>query len=126
MLATAYRLNRSSQIAKVQKLGRLVKATVVQVRGLANRRGETRLTVIVSKKAWRLATRRNLWKRQARQLVQSQFCQIESKTGQLKPNIGGFDLVVTLLPLPSGWTTAQYQDKLNEELEQCLRSFVSA
>lgn len=126
MLATAYRLNRSSQIAKVQKLGRLVKATVVQVRGLANRRGNTRLTVIVSKKAWRLATRRNLWKRQARQLVQEKFCQPDLQSGALKPKIGGFDLVVTLLPLPSGWTAEQYRTALNQELEQCLNSFVSA
>lgn len=102
MLAKKFRLTKQKELKEVFQKGRKGFGYLIGIRFLANNLENSRITVVVSNKVSKKATRRNRLKRQAREIIRLNLDNLNNS----------YDIIVTILPTA---LNKEYED-LEKEL----------
>ncbi len=107
MLVRAYRLRRTSDLAKVYKYGKSSGGSGFYVKARLTHLPNSRVAIVVTKKVSKKATVRNRFKRQISEIVRTNW-------SQLKP---GFDVIIMV----TSDLTDTTQPKLQQDIVRCLQ-----
>lgn len=109
MLAREQRLRKSSDIARVYKLGRFGNSGELQVKALASKQPSSRAAVVVSKKVSKKAVVRNRIRRRLLENLASHWQTLGST----------YDIVVSVRSDVSEMPAADLGRKLEQSLQRC-------